>query len=276
MGPPESVGNMAPELLVEMLKRAMASDIARLEGRLDQGDFRLVEVVTKINENDSRFLLLEERIDKSPRPTTTRTSASRRWSRRWRNSPRPTHQPRGSPQRRSPRHLPRVRGRGYAHHLSLRSQAEWLRQELYRLHDGLRRCFAFVVGPPTAPPSTKIRRGEAELLDTEIKNIAGKLYDFTSFLPPWVANQQLSYCTSNDYDVFEVRRDLNIVLDCHEITVHDKSVNIVLEQSSERKRDYGKSMGVHGRLFNHLVCDEVFLAFCTECQMLLRLFITGF
>lgn len=38
MGPAASVGAMAPGDLVEMFKRAMAPDIARLETRLDHGD----------------------------------------------------------------------------------------------------------------------------------------------------------------------------------------------------------------------------------------------
>lgn len=64
IGPPKSVGSMPPELLVEMFKRAMAPDMARLEERKDYGDKRMLDVVAKTNENDSRFQMLEDNIER--------------------------------------------------------------------------------------------------------------------------------------------------------------------------------------------------------------------
>lgn len=64
-------------------------------------------------------------------------------------------------------------------------------------------------------------------------------------------------------------------LERHEIVVHGKSVEFILKQSSECKRDHAQFMEARNRLFGELVGDDAFLASLTESQRSLRLFSTG-
>lgn len=114
------------------------------------------------------------------------------------------------------------------------------------------------------PPSTKMSRGEAELLFDKIQNIAGELSVAMYVLPTCVANHQVSYRISGDIYIYELRMDLAGLLENHGLHVHGKAVSIVLEQSSETKRDYAQFMDDRGHGYGEVVCDEGYIASFTD------------
>lgn len=186
MGPPTSVGNMAPELLVLMFKLAMAPDIARLEERLDLGDTRFSQLEDKIdniakqhNVADERFqkreALIEKLSEHLQQPLRTTSPGGRRSC------------------------------QGIAAASSPSASTPVLSDSVFRsdadnLIKGLATalfCFDFrgpldaqdalyVRGwsPYGAPPFTKISRSEADLLDDNIRNITGELYDYMAMADP--------------------------------------------------------------------------------------------
>lgn len=262
IGRPQSVGKMASELLAEMFERAMASDIARLDERMDKGELQMPGVVAKVEKRfqksaeNARFQKLETQTEKlsEEQPgmskvaqgTAAPSSAASTTSMWWR--PTATASPplsaRVSPSAstgsKTP-HLFHFRG--------------WSR-------DG-------------APPSTIISRVDSELFNDKIHNIAGELFMAMSFLLPCVANHQISYRISVGVDLSELCKDLTALLEDDGMRVHGEAVKHMLEQSIERERYYTQFMDARDLLRGGPLFDEGCIASFTECQRGLRLFRTG-
>lgn len=125
--------------------------------------------------------------------------------------------------------------------------------------------------PYGSAANTRIGREEVELLDTKVRAALGDAAAALDLLPPFAANHQLQYRVRGA-DIFEVKRGLVEALRRHDVQARGCSLRVVLEQSADRKRDYGLYARARDRLFSDSAISREHIA---ECERGLKLYSKG-